>query len=81
MLYWIALKSNLKDLFIDHRTLLVLYKLYKYEQSSPQKKENSNPIQNWKQIQKKIVRPDLVDYTNVLLTLKKDKILTVLNNV
>jgi len=45
-----TLKVNPKSLFIDYKTLLVLYKLHHYEQLSPQKKENLNPTQNWKQI-------------------------------
>jgi len=47
------IEGHPKRLFIDHRTLLVLYKLHQYEQSPSQKKENSNPIQNWKEIQKR----------------------------
>jgi len=32
-------------LFVDHKTLLVLNKLYQYEQSPLQNKENLNPTQ------------------------------------
>jgi len=60
------LKANPEGLFIDYRTLLILYKLHQYEQSSSQRKENLNPTQNWKQIQKRKQQdPLLVDYTNV----------------
>jgi len=38
------LKATPKGLVIDHRTLIVLNKLYQYEQSPPQNKENLNPI-------------------------------------
>ena len=60
------IEGSPNELFIDHKTLLVLYKIYQSEQSSSQRKENSNPTQNWKQIQKK-KQPDqiLIDYTNV----------------
>jgi len=51
------IKGHPKEIFIDHRTLLVLYKLYQYEQSPPQKKRKLKS--------KKLPEPILGNYNNV----------------
>ena len=72
---WNTLKATPKGLFIDHKTLLVLNKLYQYEQSPPQNKENSNPTRTPNrsrkrncQIQHQSTRPGLVDQSQILRT-------------